>query len=62
VLVNLEDLKTKGSDRWLAEQAQRWTCKCGAGFSWYEVLCHRCGAPLPSYGSDPTASRRRSGA
>lgn len=61
VLVHLEDLKAKGSDRWLAEQAQRWTCSCGAGFSWYEVLCHCCGAPLLSYGPDPAAPSHRSG-
>jgi hypothetical protein len=61
VLAHLEELKTNGPDRWLAEQAQRWTCKCGAGFSWYEVFCYRCGAPLPSYGSDSAAPSCRPG-
>jgi predicted amidophosphoribosyltransferase len=56
VLDNLKELGARGTDRWLAEQARRWTCSCGAGFSWYEVFCHDCGAPLPSYGPDPTGS------
>lgn len=56
VLEHLEELKAKGIDRWLAEQAWRWTCGCGASFSWYEEFCHDCGAPLPSYGFDPTAA------
>jgi hypothetical protein len=60
VLVHLEDLIAKGSDRWLADQAQRWTCACGAGFSWYEVLCHCCGAPLSSYRPDPAPPSHRS--
>jgi hypothetical protein len=55
VLVHLEELTVIGPDRWLAQQAQRWRCRCGAGFSWYEVLCQRCGAPLASYGSGPAA-------
>jgi hypothetical protein len=57
VLAQLEELSVKGSDRWLAEQAQRWTCGCGARFSWYEEFCARCGAPLDSYGPDPTTRR-----
>jgi hypothetical protein len=61
VLAHLEDLKTKGAERWLAEQAQRWTCQCGAGFSWYEVFCHHCGTSLLSYGPDPTAPSHHSG-
>jgi hypothetical protein len=60
VLANLADLKANGAERWLVVQAQRWTCSCGAGFSWYEVLCDCCGAPLPSYGSDPAVPLHRS--
>jgi hypothetical protein len=59
VLDHLVALRAMGPHRWLAEQAQRWTCMCGAGFSWYEVRCHRCGAPLPAYGSDPASPSRR---
>jgi hypothetical protein len=49
VISNLEELKAKQPEQWLAEQAQRWRCQCGAGFSWYEESCHACGAPLASY-------------
>jgi hypothetical protein len=56
VLAHLEELSAKGTRTWLAEQAQRWTCRCGAGFSWYEEVCHHCGAPLDSYGPDPTVT------
>jgi hypothetical protein len=55
VLDNLASLKEKGPDRWLAEQEQRWTCECGARFSWYETICHNCGMSLASYGPDPRA-------
>ena len=55
VLDNLASLKEKGPDRWLTEQEQRWTCECGTKFSWYETVCHNCGASLSSYGPDPRA-------
>jgi hypothetical protein len=61
ILAQLEELTAYGPDQWLAEQAQRWTCQCGAGFSWYEVLCRRCSAPLVSYGSDPASPPHDSG-
>jgi hypothetical protein len=49
VLSQLEELKAMGPDRWLAAQARRWTCGCGAGYSWYEVSCCQCGAAVSSY-------------
>lgn len=49
IFSQLEELKEKGPDRWLTEQAQRWRCQCGASFSWYEETCQRCGTPLDSY-------------
>jgi hypothetical protein len=55
ILDNLTSLKGKGPDRWLAEQERRWTCACGAKFSWYEAVCRNCGASLASYGPDPRA-------
>ena len=58
ILVQLEDLREKGEEAWLAEQAQRWSCTCGEGFSWYDEACHSCGRPLPSYGADPTLKSR----
>jgi hypothetical protein len=53
VVAHLEELKNKGPDQWLAEQARRWKCGCEASFIWYEVSCQRCDAPLASYGPDP---------
>lgn len=55
VLENLAALAEQGPDRWLADQVQRWTCECGAQFSWYEARCADCGADLAAYGSDPWA-------
>ncbi len=54
VIANLEALKAQGPDAWLAEQARRWTCTCGQGFSWYEETCSHCGVSVSSYGPDPT--------
>jgi uncharacterized protein DUF3795 len=53
VILNLEDLRAKQPEQWLAEQQQRWKCGCGASFSWYEKTCHSCGAVLNTYGDDP---------
>ena len=52
VMAHLEDLKAKGPDRRLEEQEKRWTCGCGAKFSWYETVCSSCGEPLASYSAD----------
>ena len=54
VVQQLEILRQQGAEVWLAEQAQRWQCACGEPFSWYDENCYVCGAPLASYGSDPT--------
>lgn len=50
VFTQLEELREMGADPWLVEQEQRWTCTCGARFSWYEITCQQCGAALASYG------------
>jgi hypothetical protein len=50
---NIEDLIASGHERWLAKQERRWTCRCGAKFSWYEERCHACEGPLNSYGPNP---------
>jgi hypothetical protein len=55
VLLQLEELAAQGTGPWLAAQAARWRCTCGAAYSWYETTCQDCGARLPSYGPDPTA-------
>jgi hypothetical protein len=54
ILGQLQELKAQGPERWLAGQVGRWTCTCGTPFSWYEEFCRRCGAPLDSFGPDPT--------
>ena len=47
VLKNLEAIRERGADAWLAEQAERWKCpSCGARFTWYEEKCDQCGAEL----------------
>lgn len=38
-------------DAWLKDQQERWTCECGASFSWYEEACVRCGSQLKSLSS-----------
>jgi hypothetical protein len=44
---NLESVRTRGVERWLAEQAERWRCPdCGALFSWYAETCGGCGRRL----------------
>jgi hypothetical protein len=52
ILIELADLREKGADKWLVEQAQRWRCECGESYSWYEQICCNCGKPLDSYGAD----------
>lgn len=48
-VVNLDRIKTAGTDQWLAEQAKAWQCPdCGTGFSWYASVCSGCGRELDS--------------
>ena len=54
ILIQLENLRQEGPEKWLAAQAERWTCSCGESYSWYEENCYQCGEPLASYGADPT--------
>jgi len=49
ILDNLEFLKRSDPEQWLLEQENRWTCKCGMKYSWYEDYCSRCSSRLPSY-------------
>ena len=41
---NLQQLRKMGEEMWLAIQAQKWTCPCGAKLSWYMQNCRSCGA------------------
>jgi hypothetical protein len=52
-LPTLAERGDMGVVQWLTDQAERWRCACGAGFSWYETRCQQCGAALSSYGRDP---------
>ena len=49
IMKQLAQLKRKGAEQWLADQAERWTCACGQPFSWLERRCSRCGALVPGY-------------
>lgn len=53
VLSSLVDLREKGAEQWLADQAARWTCSCGEHFGWYDSVCAACGRSVDSYGKDP---------
>jgi len=45
VLDNLRRIREAGSDAWLAEQEQLWSCRtCGARTHWYQSRCDICGA------------------
>lgn len=47
VIKNLDAIRERGAEAWLAEQAERWKCQsCGARFSWYEEKCGSCGSEL----------------
>jgi hypothetical protein len=52
VVDSLQKLKEKGSESWLKEQEEQWTCVCGMPFSWYETKCSKCGAGLSTYSTD----------
>jgi hypothetical protein len=56
ILTQIEQLNLLGPERWLAEQAHRWTCVCGATFSWYEERCQNCGVKVNSYVSGNSGS------
>jgi hypothetical protein len=49
ILEQLEDLARTDPEQWLGVQADRWTCKCGTPFSWYETVCAQCGAKLDAF-------------
>lgn len=51
VLSNIDDLNLKGASKWLKKQKERWKCKCGYSFSWYEDVCRVCFRKLNSYES-----------
>lgn len=44
---NLETIKKKGVQQWLAEQEKRWKCPdCQTSIAWYSGSCRACGKNL----------------
>ncbi len=39
---NLNLLREIGEEKWLDIMRERWTCKCGARYSWYYKECTKC--------------------
>ncbi len=49
IVSNLERIRAIDSDRWCAEQAERWACPlCGKPTWWYETTCDRCRSAVPT--------------
>ena len=47
VLRGCDRIKEIGMEKWLTEQAIRWSCEqCGATSTWYRENCDKCGAEL----------------
>ena len=46
---NSDDLKRRGLERWLQDQAKRWSCPtCSHRTSWYDQTCPSCGEVVVS--------------
>jgi hypothetical protein len=59
---NLEALRERGSEAWLAEQTKHWSCAtCGVIVAWDERTCLRCDAPVPSGHEPPEGAKDRPG-
>jgi hypothetical protein len=44
---NLLRIREIGLEKWLEEQARRWSCEhCGASVAWYQDTCKGCGRPV----------------
>jgi len=39
---NLKLLKEIGEDKWLDLMKEKWTCRCGSKYSWYNKECSKC--------------------
>ena len=51
VVSNANEIMQKGMEQWLMDQKEKWQCKCGLPFSWYEDICGKCSSKVDSYGS-----------
>ena len=46
---NLEQIKAIGTEKWMEEQRERWSCpKCKTHFSWKDTTCPKCHEPILS--------------
>jgi len=44
---NLNEIQSKGLEKWQGEQRAQWTCKhCGSPFSWDDRECRKCHTPV----------------
>jgi len=47
VIRNSDRIRNVGVNKWLDEQAKRWSCpECGITSTWYRETCDECGAEL----------------
>jgi hypothetical protein len=47
ILNNLKRIREIGSDNWLMEQKQQYTCpNCNARLRWLETVCEKCGSTI----------------
>jgi hypothetical protein len=47
ILRALERIKNIGREKWLSEQAKRWSCpECGTPSTWYRKKCENCSSEL----------------
>jgi hypothetical protein len=47
IVPNLNRLRDRGSEAWVAEQENHWHCpSCERAATWYEQVCGACGASL----------------
>jgi hypothetical protein len=51
IMKNTEMLAAEGIKKWFAVQIEKWKCKCGQPFTFYEEKCSICGEKLNSYGN-----------
>lgn len=49
VVSNSEEVRKSGFEQWLIDQKDRWKCKCGLSYSWYEGTCANCSSELNTY-------------
>jgi len=47
---NLDEIRSKGLEKWQREQRAQWTCKyCGSPYSWKDRKCRKCHRPVTNW-------------